>query len=60
MNTRTTSDYTPTRPGSRQENQAINARREMMNAISQRTVREPRRRGLGGALARMTAAKKRA
>lgn len=45
MNTRKTHDYTPTRPGSREENQAINARREMMNGFANRVVKpEPRRK----------------
>lgn len=30
MRTRQTSDYSPTKPGSREENQAIAARREML------------------------------
>lgn len=30
MNSRRTSDYSPTKPGSREENQAINARRDMI------------------------------
>lgn len=34
MWSRATSDYTPTRPGSRAENAAINARREMINLIA--------------------------
>lgn len=53
MNTRTTSDYTPTRPGSREENRAIVARTEMMHAISVRTARRPKRPGFAAALAKM-------
>lgn len=33
MHTRRTSDYTPTMPGSKAENQAINARREMLKTF---------------------------
>lgn len=34
MNTRRTSDYSPTMKGSKAENAAINARREMMNTFA--------------------------
>lgn len=38
MFSRNTSDYSPTRPGSKAENQAINARREMLKHLSERRV----------------------
>lgn len=45
MNTRRTHDYSPLLPGSKAEQAAINARREMMNALSNRVVHEgPRRK----------------
>lgn len=34
MNSRRTSDYSPTKPGSREENQAINARRELIAILA--------------------------
>ena len=56
MHTRTTSDYTPTLKGSRDENAAFNARREMMNVFAASSV--PRRRsrhpGLKGALRKLS------
>lgn len=36
MHTRRTSDYTPCLPGSKEENQAYNARREMMKTFADR------------------------
>jgi hypothetical protein len=36
MNTRRTADYSPTMKGSKAENAAINARREMMNIFASR------------------------
>lgn len=41
---RLTADYNPTRPGSREQNQAINARREMLNVFSGAGIHEPKRR----------------
>lgn len=38
MHTRRTADYSPCRPGSKAENQAYNARREMMNALAGRAI----------------------
>lgn len=44
MHTRTTSDYTPTRPGSGAENGAIVARREMIGLIGATPIRKEVRR----------------
>lgn len=44
MNTRRTSDYSPLRPGSREEKAAIAARREMMRGFAEREVRPTVRR----------------
>lgn len=45
MNTRKTSDYSPTRPGSREEKQAINARAEMMKVFASITPKHvPKRK----------------
>lgn len=57
-NARTTDDYTPTVPGSRQYNQAVNARREMLNSFDDRMPHLARRRSASAALSQMTAAKK--
>jgi hypothetical protein len=46
MFTRATSDYSPLRPGSREENEAIHARKEMMAVFASRTPKEePKRKG---------------
>lgn len=36
MRSRKTSDYSPCKAGSKEENQAVNARREMMNLFASR------------------------
>jgi len=44
MNTRLTHDYSPLLPGSKAEQAAINARREMMNVFSSREPSKVARR----------------
>ena len=41
MNTRRTADYSPIRKGSKAEQQAINARREMLQLLVVREYRAP-------------------
>lgn len=51
MHTRRTADYSPCRPGSKAENQAYNARREMMNSFASSTPRHITRPGRKATLA---------
>lgn len=53
LTARTINDYSPTRPGSRDENRAINARREMMALLASATPHKPARKGIAAALARL-------
>lgn len=53
LTARTINDYSPTRPGSRAENRAINARREMMAVIASTNPHKPTRAGFAAALARL-------
>lgn len=50
---RFTNDYSPTMPGSKQEQAAYNARREMMNQLDSARVRRDRRSGCKAALAKL-------
>lgn len=44
MHTRSTSDYSPCKKGSREENMAIVARREMMHILDSRIPKKEKRR----------------
>lgn len=58
MKTRKTYDYSPLRPGSEEEREAINARRQMLRCISGRAAHRSRRSGLKASLAAYQTASK--